>query len=69
MVTNNISFLSVFFPFGDFFATFIKFEIVVCKLFQFRSRVLTTPIQTMFENIVGKEVNYGKQHFLPFSPQ
>ena len=26
---------SVFFPFGELSAIFIKFEIVVCKLFQF----------------------------------
>ena len=26
---------SVFYPFEEFSATFVKFEIVVCKLFQF----------------------------------
>ena len=36
LVTSNFSFsLSVFFPFGEFFAIFIHFEIVICKLFQF----------------------------------
>ena len=36
LVTSNFSFsCSVFYPFREFFATFIKFEIAVCKLFQF----------------------------------
>ena len=37
-IANNEQFLfshSVFYPFGEFPAVFIKFEIVVCKLFQF----------------------------------
>ena len=35
-VTSNFSFShSVFYLFGDFSFIFIKFEIVVCKLFQF----------------------------------
>ena len=35
-VTSNFSFShSVFYPFGELSAIFIKFEIVVCKLFQF----------------------------------
>ena len=40
LVTSNFSFShSVFYPFGKLSAIFIKFEIVVCKLFQF-GRVL-----------------------------
>ena len=36
LVTINFSFThSVFFPFGELSAIFIKFKIVVCKLFQF----------------------------------
>ena len=36
LVTGNFFFsLSVFYPFGELSAVFIKFEIVVCKLFQF----------------------------------
>ena len=36
LVTSNFSFFhSVFYPFGELSAIFIKFEIVVCKLFQF----------------------------------
>ena len=36
LVTSNFSFSpSVFYPFREFSAIFIKFEIVVCKLFQF----------------------------------
>ena len=36
LVTSNFSFShSVFYPFGELSATFNKFEIVVCKLFQF----------------------------------
>ena len=36
LVTSNFSFShSVFYPFGELSAFFIKFEIVVCKLFQF----------------------------------
>ena len=35
-VTSNFSFShSVFYPFGDISAFFIKLKIVVCKLFQF----------------------------------
>ena len=37
-VTSTFSFShSVFYPFGELSAIFIKFEIVVCKLFQFGS--------------------------------
>ena len=36
LVTSNFSFShSVFYPFGELSAIFIKFEIVICKLFQF----------------------------------
>ena len=36
LVTSNFSFShSVFYPFQELSAIFIKFEIVVCKLFQF----------------------------------
>ena len=35
LITNNFSFSSsVFYPSGEFSSIFIKFEIVVCKLFQ-----------------------------------
>ena len=38
LVTSNFSFShSVFYPFGELNAIFIKFEIVVCKVFQFGS--------------------------------
>ena len=41
LVTSNFSFShSVFYPFGELFAIFIKCEIAVCKLFHF-GRVLT----------------------------
>ena len=37
LITSNFSFShSIFYLSGEFSATFIKFEIVVCKLFQFR---------------------------------
>ena len=40
LVTSNFSFChSVFYPFGEFSAIVITFEIVVCKLFEF-GRVL-----------------------------
>ena len=36
LVTSNFSFSHcVFYPLGELSAIFIKFEIVVCKLFQF----------------------------------
>ena len=36
LVTSNFSFShTVFYPFGELSAIFIKFETVVCKLFQF----------------------------------
>ena len=36
LVTSNFSFSrSVFYPFGELSAIFIKFKIAVCKLFQF----------------------------------
>ena len=36
LVTSNLSSSrSVFYQFGELFAIFIKFEIVVCKIFQF----------------------------------
>ena len=36
LVTSNFSFSnSIFYPFGELSVIFIKFEIVVCKLFQF----------------------------------
>ena len=36
LITSNFSFsYSVFYPFGEFSAFFIKFKIAVCKLFQF----------------------------------
>ena len=36
LVTSNFSFSqSVLYPFEYFYAIFVKFEIVICKLFQF----------------------------------
>ena len=36
LVTSNFPFShGVFYPFGEFIAIFIKFEIVICNLFQF----------------------------------
>ena len=42
LVTSNFSFThSVFYPFRELSAIFIKFKIVVCKLFQFgQSKIL-----------------------------
>ena len=38
LVTSNFSFShSVFYPFGELSAVFVKFEILVCTLFQFLS--------------------------------
>ena len=38
LITSNFSFChSAFYPFWDISAIFIKFEIVVCKLFEFGS--------------------------------
>ena len=37
LVTSNFSFsLSVFYPFGELSAIYVKFRIIVCKLFEFR---------------------------------
>ena len=35
LVMSNSPFLSVFYPFGELSAIFIKFKIVFCKLFHF----------------------------------
>ena len=35
LVTSNLSFSRCFLPFGELSAIYIKFKIVVCKLFQF----------------------------------
>ena len=60
---------------------FMRFTNIVCKeydyggrtvdsprlkLFTTQSRLLTTPKQMPFENIVGKGENVGNQHFLLF---
>ena len=38
LVKSNLSFShSVFYPFGELFAIFIKFKIAVCNFFQFES--------------------------------
>ena len=61
LVTNNFSFsLSVYYPSGQLSAIFIKFEIVVCKPFQFR---------TTLEFVVWERVKnpFGYQHFLLFT--
>ena len=40
-MTSNFSFSNFFFnPLKNFLVIFIKFEIAICKLFQFKSRVL-----------------------------
>ena len=59
LVTSNFSFShSVFYPFRELSAIFIKFEIVVCKLFQFR-RVKNL--------LFGKGLRYECVHFLPIT--
>ena len=64
---SNLSFSKcVFDPFGELSAIFIKFEIVVCKLFTTQFRLLITLKKKPFENIVGTEENAGNQHFLHF---
>ena len=78
LLTSNFSFShSVFYPFGKLFSFFIKFEIVMYKLFQFvslwnllfvkgvnpPSQALITQIEKALENLVEKEKN---QHFLLF---
>ena len=35
-VTSSFPIFHILYPFGDYFAIFIQFEIVVCKLLQFR---------------------------------
>ena len=80
--TSNFAFShSVFYPFEELSAIFIKFEIVVCKLFQFatlklvilekvncttQSQVLLTITKKTFENRVVKGENTGNQYFLLF---
>ena len=82
--TSNFSFShSVFYLFHKTFCHLIKFEIVVCKTFQFgrvqnllfgkgltpyQSWVLTTLKYRIFEKIVGNKENAGDQHFLLFPP-
>ena len=60
LVTSNFSFShSVFYPFGEHSVTFIKFKIVVCKLFQF-GRVLNLSfgkgLKMLNRCISGKEM-------------
>ena len=53
LVTSNFSFShSVFYPFGEFSAIFIKFRVGVCKLFQF-GRVLNF---IAWERVNGKVI-------------
>ena len=83
LIKSNFFFShSVFYPFVEISAIFIKFEIVVRKLFQLAPvqnllfgkgltlyqtiTTLTTLYEKPFENIVGKGENAGKQHFLLF---
>ena len=81
LVTNNFSFSnSVFYPFEELSAIFVKFEIVICKLLQF-GRVLNllsvNPFPnkpwflrvcstSLFENTVGKGQIARKEQFLLF---
>ena len=54
LVTRNFSFShSVFYPFGELSAVFIKFEIVVCKLFLFE-RVSTLSFGKGLRDIAAK---------------
>ena len=60
LVTSNFSFSnSVFDLFEDFSAIFIKFEIVVCKLFQF-GRVLNFSFGTEFSFPKDKVLGQSK---------
>ena len=63
LVTSNFSFShSVFYPFREFSAIFVKFEIVVCKLFQFAS--LKFDVWERVKEDLGKQC--GKPAFSPF---
>ena len=79
IVMSNFSYsLSVFGPFGELSAIFIKFNILFRKLFQFKrvsnllflERVNPSPYnperRKTFENILGEGENAGNQHFLLF---
>ena len=74
LVTNNFFFShSVFYLFGVLSAIFIKFKIVVCKLFQFErvqnlsfGKRLTTLLRNFLENIVGTGGIVNNQLFLLF---
>ena len=55
LTTSNFSFsYSVFYPFEELSAMFIKFEIVVCKLFQFGKSLV-------WERIKPEEADTSKQ--------
>ena len=81
LIKSNFSFShSVFYPFGELSAIFIKFRTVVCILFQFGrvknlsvGKELNTGLLEKskvalgwLENILGKRENAGYQHFLLF---
>ena len=59
---------SVFYPFGELPAIFIKFEIVVCKLFHFWrvSNLSSGKELRKVEDIVGNRENAGLQDLLLF---
>ena len=63
-------FLQCFPKLFSFFLSLVKsLEFVVKSLpFITQFQVLTIPRQKKFENTVGKQVNYGKQHLLLFFP-
>ena len=71
LITSNFPFShGVFYPFGELSAIFIKFEIVVCQLFQFGSLkfVIWKRVKSLYEllpfcalcNFVGKMHNASK---------
>ena len=65
LVTSNFSIShSVFYLFGELPAMFIKFEIIVCKLFQFGS--LKFVVWERVKNIFGERIKCCKLSFLPF---
>ena len=68
LITSNFSFShSVFYPFGELSGIFIKFEIVVWKLFQFGSVWnLSFGKGLITESIVAKEKNAIYKQFIFF---
>ena len=60
---RNVRARSVFYPSGELSAIFIKFGIVVCKLFQF-GRVSNLSSGTELKAVWTKEENVGNQYFV-----